>query len=331
MTDSCGRTINYMRISITDRCNLRCRYCMPKSVPWTSRENLLTAEQIEMICAEAAELGITRFKITGGEPLVRSDCCEIIQRIRKLPGTEQVTLTTNGVLLKKMLDGLKEAGLDAVNISLDTLNETRYRQITGSSGLPQVLQSLACAVECGLPVKINTVLLHGVNEEEWWEIAQLAKRFPIHVRFIEMMPIGFGKENTGVDNRTLFRLLQEKCGNSSSAGEGKDIICPDFQKYGNGPAVYYKIPGFSGRIGFISALHGKFCASCNRIRLGSDGEIKPCLCYSDTISLREAVQTGNRFEIRKCLQEAIMRKPHMHDFEDYANVTEKKLMSKIGG
>lgn len=335
MKDSYGRTIDYMRISITDRCNLRCRYCMPEAIKWLPMEEILTYEEIERICREAVALQINRFKITGGEPLVRRGCPELIRMIKNIPGTKQVTMTTNGILLGDCIDELKRAGLDAVNVSLDTLDEKRYGEITGYRELPRVLRSIQCAVEAGIPVKINVVLQEGINEDEWWKLAELAREYPVDVRFIELMPIGHGKGNRGVSNDQLLERMRQRYQGpeNSDVSEvlGEQEIQLDPGIHGNGPAVYYMIPGFRGSIGFISALHGKFCDSCNRIRLSSTGEVKPCLCFKDSISVRDVVRRGELEEVRRLLAQAIMRKPQMHEFEVDTKVTERKQMSQIGG
>ena len=191
--DSYGRTIEYMRISITDRCNLRCRYCMPDGAKWIPMSEILTYEEIERICREAVQIGITRFKITGGEPLVRKGCADLIRMIRQIPGTEEVTMTTNGVLLGENLEDLLAAGLDAVNISLDTLIPEKYQEITGADELERVRKSIFMAEKSEIRVKINTVLQKGVNDEEWKSLAELAKKNKLDVRFIELMPIGQGR------------------------------------------------------------------------------------------------------------------------------------------
>ena len=267
--DSYGREINYMRISITDRCNLRCCYCMPDGADWIPMKDILTYEEITAVCQEAVKLGITRFKITGGEPLVRRECSKLIRMIKEIPGTEVVTLTTNGLLLGEQLESLMQAGLDAVNISLDTLDKEKYKQVTGFDKLSVVLASITKAVESGIPVKINAVLQKGMNEEEWLPLTQLAKNLPLSVRFIEMMPIGYGNIPQSISNEELKEKIMRYYGN----------LTEDFRIYGNGPAVYYSIERFKGNIGFISAIHGKFCNLCNRIRMTSTGDIKPCLCY----------------------------------------------------
>ena len=239
--DSYGREINYMRISITDRCNLRCRYCMPDGAEWIPMKEILTYEEITEVCQEAVKLGITRFKITGGEPLVRRGCPEVIRMIKNIPGTELVTLTTNGLLLGEQLEALLSAGLDAVNISLDTLDIKKYEWITGFDKLAVVLSSIEKAVASGIPVKINAVLQKGMNEEEWLPLTELARKLPLSVRFIEMMPIGYGNMSESISNEELKETIRKHYGN----------LTEDFRVYGNGPAVYYSIEGFQGNVGFI--------------------------------------------------------------------------------
>ena len=324
MRDSYGRTIEYMRISITDRCNLRCRYCMPDGAKWIPMSEILTYEEITRICREAVQIGITRFKITGGEPLVRRGCEDLIRMICQIPGTEEVTMTTNGVLLGEKLEALLAAGLDAVNISLDTLIPEKYQEITGFDELERVRRSICRAVESGIRVKINTVLQKGVNDEEWKSLAELTKKQKLDVRFIELMPIGHGKKEEGISGEWVLENLKKTYGI-----EGE--LQPAMGHFGNGPAVYYQLPGFQGKIGFISAIHGKFCNSCNRIRMTSTGKLKSCLCYEDTISILEAARYGSAEEIRKCLEMAVSGKPKMHHFEEQDYITEKKNMSQIGG
>ena len=321
MRDSYGRTIEYMRISITDRCNLRCRYCMPDGAKWIPMSEILTYEEIVRICQEAVQIGITRFKITGGEPLVRRGCADLIRLIRQIPGAEEVTMTTNGVLLGEKLEELLAAGLDAVNISLDTLIPEKYQEITGFDELERVRGSISKAVKSGIRVKINTVLQKGINEEEWQNLAELAKDQNLDVRFIELMPIGHGKQLTCVSNTEVFQKLSDHYG----------TLLPDPDTHGNGPARYYTVEGFQGSIGFISAIHGKFCNSCNRIRLTATGDLKPCLCYQERISVKDALRSGDTKEAQKLLAQAIFQKPAAHCFETLSSITEDAEMSRIGG
>ena len=321
MKDTFDRTIDYMRVSITDRCNLRCEYCMPDGVQLCAHEDILTYDEIVSICREAVNLGIVKFKITGGEPLVRKNCATLIKMIYEIPGTEQVTLTTNGVLLKDQLPELKEAGLKSVNISLDSLNREKFKKITGFDKMDQVIESIYAAMEAGLKVKINAVLHDKGYKEDFLQLLDMAKNNPLDVRFIEMMPIGFGLDSFLVSNETLMEELKELYPD----------VEPDYDIKGNGPAVYFKIPGFLGSIGFISAIHGKFCSSCNRIRLTSLGEIKSCLCFDNGVNLKEAVKNKDSREINRLLRESISDKPEEHCFGDLKNITEKKNMIQIGG
>ena len=324
MKDQYGRIIDYMRISITDRCNLRCRYCMPEGVELVPMKNILSYEEIEMVCQAAAKAGIRKFKITGGEPLVRLGCPELIGKIKKIPGVEQVTMTTNGVLLSKYLPELLKNGLDAVNISLDTLIPEKYQEITGADELERVRKSIFMAEKSEIRVKINTVLQKGVNDEEWKSLAELAKKNKLDVRFIELMPIGQGRAENGISGAWVLGKLKEAYGI-----EGE--FYPLEGRFGNGPAVYYQLPGFQGKIGLISALHGKFCDRCNRIRMTSTGKLKACLCYADTISVFEAARHGSEEEIRKCLEQAIRGKPKMHHFEEQNPEKSSETMNQIGG
>lgn len=320
LTDQYGRVINYMRVSITDRCNLRCRYCMPDGITCIPMEEILTLEETAQVCRQAAALGISRIKVTGGEPLVRLGCIELIRMLKAVPGIAQVTLTTNGVLLEKYADALCEAGISAVNVSLDTLDAAEYREITGFDAFESVMRGISAVSAHRIPVKINSVL-HKEQEEAYVKLAELAKDRPVSVRFIEMMPIGYGRNYKPVSNKAIFQGLEEHFG----------ALTADETVHGNGPAVYYKIPGFWGSIGFISAIHGKFCGSCNRIRLTPAGQLKPCLCYGDGISIKEAVRGGQWQEVRSLIAEAVMKKPAGHAFDDRAAVTEHREMARIGG
>ncbi len=283
MKDQFGRTIDYMRISITDRCNLRCRYCMPERIEWLPKEELLSLEEIAEICRLASSLGIRKIKITGGEPLVRNGCDRLIGMISQIPGIDQVSLTTNGILLADYAESLRRQGLHAVNVSLDALDPDIYAQITGYHKLPQVLDGLHAMEQQQIPTKINVVLQRGVNDTECLALAELARHHAFDVRFIELMPIGHGKQLTCVSNTEVFQKLSDHYG----------TLLPDPDTHGNGPARYYTVKGFQRSIGFISAIHGKFCNSCNRIRLTATGDLKPCLCYQERISVKDALRSGD--------------------------------------
>lgn len=322
MIDQYGRTIDYMRISIIDRCNLRCKYCMPEDIQWLSPKEILSLEEIAEICRQASLVGIRKIKLTGGEPLVRKGCVDLVRMIKAIPDIQQVTLTTNGVLLAQYAEPLYKEGLDAVNVSLDTLNREKYKKITGSDAIPDVLKGIAEMEKYAVPLKINSVLQPGVNDDDWQELAELARHRDIDVRFIEMMPIGCGKEFESISNVTLLQKIRDLYG----------LVEEDETSHGNGPATYYRIPGFRGSIGFISAIHGKFCHNCNRIRLTSTGLIKPCLCYDNLVSLKEALRSGAKEEIQRLLIQAVKQKPKAHCFtENPNNITETHEMTKIGG
>lgn len=326
MIDGKGRNIDYMRISITDRCNLRCRYCMPDGIKQVSMSEILTYEEIEQICRMTAAIGISKIKITGGEPLVRKGCVGLIGTLKEIPGIDQVTLTTNGVLLEEYLPELKKAGLDGINISLDTLDPEIYQNITGMDACDRVLRAIDASVESKIPTKVNVVLQGpesetNENAKEWKNLIALARKRPLDVRFIELMPIGNGKERCGVSNTEILERIQQ--------------FYPDMKrdekKHGNGPAVYYRIPGFVGEIGFISAIHGKFCKDCNRIRLTSTGNLKPCLCYGDVYPIRDLLRAGNYELVEMRIKEAIKKKPEAHCFEEPDEITELHQMAQIGG
>ena len=228
-----------------------------------------------------AGLGVRFLKVTGGEPLVRRDCCQLVAALKAVPGIEKVTLTTNGVLLGQYLEDLQRAGIDAINVSLDTLDAGQYAAITGRDCLDQVKASIRRAVEAGIGVKINAVSL-DLGEDNWRELVEIGREHPVDVRFIEMMPIGYGRKFPCVDHRSLLARMKA-C---------YPAMEPDGRRHGYGPAVYYRIPGFKGSVGFISAIHGKFCDSCNRVRLTSQGYLKTCLCYEDGVDLRAILREG---------------------------------------
>ena len=324
MKDGQGRDISYMRISITDRCNLRCKYCMPRGARTAPKSEILTLEEIRAVARCSAKLGIRSLKVTGGEPLVRRDCCRLIGMLKEIPGIERVTLTTNGALLEPLLDSLQEAGIDGINISLDTVDRRRYEAITGQDCLEQVLEGLYGCVRRGIPVKINAVAL-DLEEESWRGILELARELPVDVRFIELMPMGMGKQLTSPDPD---RILKQ-------AAARYPGIRPDDRFHGPGPAVYYKIPGFQGSLGFINAIHGKFCAGCNRIRLTARGYLKTCLCYEDGVDLRAILRQegaeSKEERLLEAMREAILKKPAAHCFEHPQDMTEKEGMSSIGG
>ena len=323
MVDNYGRLIEYMRVSVTDRCDLRCRYCMPDGCEKVSMSQILTFEEIVRICRAASELGIIRIKITGGEPFVRLGCIDLIKEIKAIDGIEEVTVTTNGQTLDRYIDELREIGIDGINISLDTLDPDRFEYITGRGKLDKTLRSVELAAGSGIKTKINTLLQKDFNEDEVYDIAALAFRYGIDVRFIEMMPVGAADAGTGVSNPEVLQKLIERWPD----------LEPDPSIHGNGPAVYYKRPGTKGCIGLISAMHGKFCDYCNRVRLTSQGQLKPCLSFDTGTDLRPYLSRTDD-ELKDAIRKAILEKPESHCFSNpdiAGDHAEHRLMSQIGG
>ena len=322
MIDALGREIDYIRLSITDRCSLRCTYCMPEQgVEWLPHDRILRYEELLRLCRIFVSLGITKFKITGGEPLVRKGVAEFISALHAIGGVQSVTLTTNGVDLKHQLPALLDAGIDGINLSLDTLDRARFFERTRRDSLPQVLEGLDAALAVpGLNLKVNCVSVSGA-ENDWLSVAALAKEANVTVRFIELMPIGLGQGSAPCTEAEVASALE--------AAYGK--LTPCDSPLGNGPAHYFSLPGFCGKIGFISAVSHGFCDRCNRVRLTASGYLKTCLQY-DTGADLAALLNGPDETIRAAIQEAIARKPVSHQFQSAAvQHGERRIMSQIGG
>ncbi len=315
MKDQWNREIDYVRISITDRCNLRCQYCMPNGVQSVAVNEMLTYEEILEIVKQLVCLGIKKVKITGGEPLIRKGCCRFLKKLKEIEGICSVTLTTNGTLLKQYYQEIIESRIDGINISLDTLNPIKYKEITGSNEIQNVLEGIELFKRSGIPIKINVVSLN-LDVETVFSLIELARNDSIDVRFIEMMPIGLAQKMKAWNHINLQQEIQKKYDLTFNAS-----------KKGNGPAMYYTIPGFKGNIGFISAIHGKFCDSCNRIRIASTGDLKGCLSYPARVNLKAALQ--KKKNIVPMLKECIFYKPKSHSFE--TKVEETNNMNAIGG
>ena len=325
MFDRYQREIHYLRLSVTDLCNLRCRYCMPDGVEKLEREAVLTYEEFLRLAALFARCGIDTVRVTGGEPLVRKNVAQLVAGLKETPGIRRVTLTTNAVLLAEQLPALLDAGLDSVNISLDTLRPEVFRQITARDDFAAVQAGLQAALQSGLPVKLNCVPQAGVNEGELEALAALAQNNALQVRFIEMMPIGYGAAMpciSGPELRARFARRWPELAPLSPAQE---------HALGDGPAVYYTVPGWQGSIGFIAAVHGKFCASCNRVRLTSQGFLRPCLASETGCDLRALLRSGaDDAQLLAAIRETIWAKPREHHFND-SSMPATRGMYRIGG
>ena len=325
MFDRYQRNIHYLRLSVTDLCNLRCRYCMPDGVEKLEREAVLSHEEFLRLAALFAQCGIDTVRVTGGEPLVRKNVAQLVAGLKATPGIRRVTLTTNAVLLAEQLPALLDAGLDSVNISLDTLRPEVFRQITARDDFATVQAGLQAALESGLPVKLNCVPQAGVNEAELETLAALAQDHALQVRFIEMMPIGYGAAMpciSGPELRERFARRWPELAPLSPAQE---------HALGDGPAVYYTVPGWQGSIGFIAAVHGKFCASCNRVRLTSQGFLRPCLASETGCDLRALLRSGaDDPQLLDAIRETIWAKPREHHFNDNS-MPATRGMYRIGG
>ena len=322
MFDSTRREIHYLRLSVTDLCNLRCRYCMPDGVEKLEREAVLTYEEFLRLAALFAQCGIDTVRVTGGEPLVRKNVAQLVAGLKAIPGIRKVTMTTNGILLAQQLLALLAAGLDSVNISLDTLRPEVFRQITARDEFAAVQAGLQAALESGIPVKLNCVPQAGVNEGELEDLAALAENRPLQVRFIEMMPIGYGAAMPCISGPELRQRFAHRWPELQPLTEAA---------FGDGPAVYYTVPGWQGSIGFIAAVHGKFCASCNRVRLTSQGFLRPCLASEAGCDLRALLRSGaDDAQLLAAIRETIWAKPREHHFED-SSMPATRGMYRIGG
>jgi cyclic pyranopterin phosphate synthase len=327
LTDRFGRSITYLRISVTDRCNLRCVYCMPKEgLRWQPRQALLSAEEIARISAVLARMGISRVRLTGGEPLARPEIVEITARIASIPEIEEVSLTTNAMLLERLARPLAAAGLKRVNVSLDTLDAEKFRRITRGGVLERLWRGIAAAELAGLaPVKLNTVVVNGLNDDELCDLARLTFDRPWHVRFIELMPVdndqGWGEGLPSGSSR--YVPVQEMQARLSPLQ-----LEPASPPMGNGPARTFRIPGAAGTVGFISPLGEHFCRSCNRLRLTADGCLRPCLLQDVEIDVREALRAGE--PLLPLFQQAVEAKPEGHELY-LQRLPRTRRMAQIGG
>ena len=325
MFDRYQREIHYLRLSVTDLCNLRCRYCMPDGVDKLEREDILTYEEFLRLAALFARCGVDTVRVTGGEPLVRKGVEQLVKGLKAIPGIRKVTMTTNAVLLEQQLPALLEAGLDSVNISLDTLDPALFAKITARDEFAAVQAGIHAALESGIPVKLNCVPQVGVNEGELEALAALAQDKLLQVRFIEMMPIGYGAAMPCISGPELLARFRRRW------PELAPLPGAACAALGDGPAVYYTVPGWKGDIGFIAAVHGKFCASCNRVRLTSQGFLRSCLASETGCDLRTLLRGGAADEeLLQAIRETIWSKPREHHFGDNS-MPATRGMYRIGG
>lgn len=324
LSDSFQRPINYLRISVTDRCNLRCVYCMPaEGVSLMPHGDILSYEEIYTIAAAAAELGVNKVRITGGEPLVRTGLPELIRMLASIDTIDDISLTTNGMLLERYAAELKSAGLRRVNISLDTLDPDKFKQITRGGNLDDVLKGIEAAKAAGLnPVKINVVVIPGVNDDELLSFAAKTVNEGWHVRFIERMPFS-GKDTSASqfisvsDIRQRLELLGE--------------LEPCSVDVGNGPARYYRLPDANGTIGFITPVSEHFCFQCNRLRLTADGKLRLCLLNDEEIDLRQPLRSGiSTIELKELIEKAVASKPLGHNLAE-GSIPQGRPFSQVGG
>lgn len=329
MFDRYQRKIEYVRISLTDRCNLRCRYCMPEEgVEKLRHEDILRFDEIVRIVRALASLGVRKVRLTGGEPLIRRNIVELVREIHAVPGIETIAMTTNGVMLADMAEDLVQAGLTGINISLDTLKAASFTELTRRPFFTRVEDGIEAIAATGLKdVKFNCVPIAGVNEEELPElVARFTRERPWKFRFIELMPIGCAYEAgfTGVPMAEARSQLE------ASFGPLRPVLP---ERGVHGPAVYYQAAGFAGQVGFIDAMEHQFCSSCNRVRLTAEGFLKLCLNARTGVDLRHLLRSGmSDEELRQALQQAIYCKPQEHHFKA-ASYEEKdsRAMYQVGG
>lgn len=315
MKDSYGRDINYLRISLTENCNLKCIYCMPENNISFEKKEILSLEQIINIARAAKDIGIKKIRLTGGEPLLRKDIVSIISEIKK-SGIEEVYITTNGIYLFDMVEKLKNAGLSGVNISLDTLDSDEFKKITRGGNILDVLKGIEKAYNLNLKIKINSVVIKGINEDAIKNLSEITLNKNIDVRFIELMPVGEGKKFTGIKNEDIYTRLKKLFQFDEKYFETKGVT------------NYFKIKNAKGRIGFISPINNCFCNTCNKIRITSDGNIKRCLNIMAHTNIKDC---NNIEKIKEILKNEILKKPEKHLFGKENKEEETKNMNQIGG
>jgi cyclic pyranopterin phosphate synthase len=324
--DDFGRAINYLRVSVTDRCNLRCVYCMPgEGIKKQAHSDILRYEELALIIRAAADLGICKVRLTGGEPLARLGLVDFVRMVAGTPCIDDISMTTNGTLLARHAEDLAAAGLHRVNISLDTLRADRFSQITRRNRLDDVWAGIAAAQKAGLnPIKLNMVVVRGLNDDEVAEFARRTLSHGWHVRFIELMPIG---ANLNWAGDGVVPIPEVRSRIETEVGP----LAPVHGPKGNGPARYYRLPGADGTVGFIGAQSEHFCATCNRLRLTADGRLRPCLMSTHEIDLSPALRAGANLDtVRAQLTQAIQHKPQGHRLAEHLSPRDR-TMAEIGG
>ena len=326
LADQFNRPITYLRVSVTDRCNLRCVYCMPEAgLPWIAKPDVLTYEEITSIVRAAASIGVRSIRLTGGEPLIRRDLASLVAMIAAVPGIDDIALSTNALLLADQAPGLAAAGLNRVNISLDTLQEDRFTAIARRPGLAKVLAGIEAAIAAGLgPVKINCVVMRGANDDELEAFAEMTRERAVHVRFIEVMPV---TENVELQ-RDAWVSSDEVLARLRALGELRPVPNP----HGNGPARTFAYDGAPGTVGVISPLAHDYCETCNRVRLSADGRLKLCLFGDNMIDLRTPLRSGGgEAAIVSLLRGAMHVKPERHHLDLGQTASAMRAFSEIGG
>jgi GTP 3',8-cyclase len=326
LIDGFSRPITYLRVSVTDKCNLRCIYCMPEGgLPWLRREEILSYEEIAEIVRAAAAVGVRTIRLTGGEPLVRRNLSRLVAAIAAVAGIRDIALSTNALLLEEQIPELMAAGLRRINVSLDTLRADRFTAIARRPGLEVVLRAIDAAVAAGLaPVKLNCVVMRGQNDDELVDFAELTRERPVFVRFIEVMPV---HENVGLQ-RDTYISSDEILERLRAIGELMPVIGPS----GNGPARYFAFRGAAGAIGVISPLSHDYCERCNRVRLTADGRLRLCLFGDHAVDLRSPLRGGaTTQELAALLQSAMLIKPERHHLRLGEAASQMRAFSEIGG
>ncbi len=326
MRDGLGRRIEYLRISVTDKCNLRCVYCMPlHGLPWLQRDKLLHYEEIRDIVATMAPMGLRRVRITGGEPLVRKDVSTLVSMISAVPGIDDLSLSTNAVLLQEMAGELRDAGIQRINVSLDSLRPDRVDAIARRPGsFGRIMAGLAAAESVGFsPIKINVVVMRGRNDDELEDFARITLERPWHVRFIEVMPVGENLDVSAHEYVPATEMLRKV----RAIGDLEPAPGPA----GNGPATYYRFPGAPGTVGVITPMSHNYCDTCNRMRLTADGQLRPCLFGEIQTNLRDALRAGEPLE--PLIDETLRIKPDRHNLVQGSDTGSGGLLalSQIGG